>query len=148
MNSIHPEEYTDSRGAVKKVYRPTPRIVKMLGVKQSNLDDYRASRDEYIADGTMEQEASSIKLGGAKEQPSSMTYAESRAMLPGTNEYEHDVMRMRLGLDRGQPRSHDEVATHFNLTTERVKEIENEGLAKVRQHYADNPDQIPSKVRR
>ena len=172
MTSFHPQEYSDSRGRMQKVYRRTPRLSARLGVTQASIDTYRRSRDEadatiprqldrgagpsesddtelpesaaskYLAHGT-DPAAMVGRQEGTHPAQSSMTVSESSSMLPGLNDHEHDIIRMRLGLDRNRPRTHDEVGLQFNLTGERVKEIENEGLAKVRQYYTDNPDKAP-----
>ena len=172
MTSFHPQEYSDSRGRMQKIYRRTPRLQARTGFTQASIDTYRRSRDEadatitrrlderagssdlddtelpeaavskYLAHGT-DPAAVVGRQEGTHPAQSSMTVNETSSMLPGLNEHEHDVIRMRLGLDRNRPRTHDEVGLQFNLTGERVKEIENEGLAKVRQYYADNPDKAP-----
>lgn len=168
MTSFHPQEYSDSRGRMQKIYRTTPRLRAKLGLSQASIDTYRRSRDEadatitaqldkgssstdelpeaaaskYFAHGT-DSAAMVGQQEGTHPAQSSMTVSESSSMLPGLNDHEHDIIRMRLGLDRNRPRTHDEVGLQFNLTGERVKEIENEGLAKVRQYYTDNPDKAP-----
>jgi DNA-directed RNA polymerase sigma subunit (sigma70/sigma32) len=171
MSSFHPQEFEDSRGRMHQVYRPTPRILKRTGFSQASVDTYRRSRDEAdatitrrlderagstVSDDTELPESANTRYlshtdsasmvsrqEGTHPKQSTMTHNESLSMLPGLNEHEHDVIRMRLGLDRGKERTHDEVGEMFNLTGERVKEIENEGLTKVRQFYVNNPDKAP-----
>ena len=45
---------------------------------------------------------------------------------------EKDVVRMRFGLDGGQPRTLEEVGRHFGVTRERVRQIEARTMAKLR----------------
>jgi RNA polymerase sigma factor (sigma-70 family) len=45
---------------------------------------------------------------------------------------ERDVLRLRFGLDRGEPRTLEEVGPHFNLTREAIRLIEKRALAKLR----------------
>ena len=45
---------------------------------------------------------------------------------------EKQVVRMRFGLDGGQPRTLEEVGRHFGVTRERVRQIEARTLAKLR----------------
>ncbi len=45
---------------------------------------------------------------------------------------EKDVVRMRFGLDDGQPRTLEEVGRHFGVTRERVRQIEARTMAKLR----------------
>lgn len=45
---------------------------------------------------------------------------------------ERDVLRMRFGLDDGYPRTLEEVGRHFNVTRERIRQIEAKALKKLR----------------
>lgn len=45
---------------------------------------------------------------------------------------EREILRLRFGLDRGEPRTLEEVGEHFNLTRERIRQIEAKTLAKLR----------------
>src|SRR5688572_14644049 len=47
-------------------------------------------------------------------------------------EREQEVVRMRFGLDDGQPRTLEEVGRFFGVTRERVRQIESKTLAKLR----------------
>ena len=51
------------------------------------------------------------------------------------NDREKDVVRMRFGLDGGQPRTLEEVGRHFGVTRERVRQIEARTMAKLRHPY-------------
>ena len=53
--------------------------------------------------------------------------------LEGLNERERDVLVMRFGLADGKVRTLEEVGTHFNVTRERIRQIETKALAKLRQ---------------
>jgi len=48
---------------------------------------------------------------------------------------EKHVVRMRFGLDGGQPRTLEEVGRHFGVTRERVRQIEARTMAKLRHPY-------------
>jgi RNA polymerase sigma factor (sigma-70 family) len=50
---------------------------------------------------------------------------------------EREVLRMRFGLDRGEPRTLEEVGTHFHLTRERIRQIEAKALSKLRHPSLD-----------
>ena len=55
------------------------------------------------------------------------------------NDREKDVVRMRFGLDGGQPRTLEEVGRHFGVTRERVRQIEARTMAKLRHlHRSQN----------
>jgi RNA polymerase sigma factor (sigma-70 family) len=53
-------------------------------------------------------------------------------LLAPLDEREREVLRLRYGLDRGEPRTLDDVAEHFQLTRERIRQIEKGAMAKLR----------------
>jgi len=53
--------------------------------------------------------------------------------LEALNERERQVLIMRFGLDDGTVRTLEQVGDHFDVTRERVRQIENKALAKLRQ---------------
>ncbi|MGH9281474.1 MAG: sigma-70 family RNA polymerase sigma factor [Acidimicrobiales bacterium] len=53
-------------------------------------------------------------------------------MLSALGEREREVLFLRYGLDRGSPRTLEELAQRFNVTRERVRQIESKALAKLR----------------
>ena len=65
-----------------------------------------------------------------------MPGAVERLLAP-LDERERSVIRLRYGLDRGEPRTLDEVGTHFNLTRERIRQIESRAMSKLRHPSAD-----------
>ncbi|MGH9123099.1 MAG: sigma-70 family RNA polymerase sigma factor, partial [Acidimicrobiales bacterium] len=58
--------------------------------------------------------------------------AEIERCLAGLPEDEREVLHLRYGLDRGEPRTQGEVGELLNLTAERVRRIERDALAKLR----------------
>jgi len=58
--------------------------------------------------------------------------AEVARLLAGLEPRERDVLRLRYGLDRGDPRTLEEVGTAFGLTRERIRQIEARALSKLR----------------
>jgi RNA polymerase sigma factor (sigma-70 family) len=59
---------------------------------------------------------------------------------------EATVLRLRFGLDRGEPRTLEEVGQHFHLTRERIRQIEAKAMSKLRHPSVDNGarDLLPS----
>ncbi len=55
-----------------------------------------------------------------------------RNILSSLSERERMVLEMRYGLDGQQPRTLDEVGRAFNVTRERIRQIEHQGLKKLR----------------
>ena len=58
--------------------------------------------------------------------------ADLQRVMNKLTEREHTVLTMRYGLDSGVPHTLDEVGQHFNLTRERIRQIEAKALAKLR----------------
>ncbi|MFF5992749.1 sigma-70 family RNA polymerase sigma factor [Prauserella flavalba] len=56
-----------------------------------------------------------------------------RRVLATLDDREQHVIRLRYGLDDGQPRTLDQIGKHFGLSRERVRQIEREVMAKLRQ---------------
>jgi RNA polymerase primary sigma factor len=55
-----------------------------------------------------------------------------RGILDHLSERERKVLELRYGLDGQQPRTLDEVGRAFNVTRERIRQIEHQGLKKLR----------------
>jgi DNA-directed RNA polymerase sigma subunit (sigma70/sigma32) len=53
-------------------------------------------------------------------------------MLEALDERERRVIALRFGLDRGEPRTLAEVGEHFDLTRERIRQIEARAMSKLR----------------
>jgi RNA polymerase sigma factor (sigma-70 family) len=62
---------------------------------------------------------------------SAMPEIIERVLAP-LSERERNVIRLRFGLDHGEPRTLQEVAAHFALTRERIRQIEQKALARLR----------------
>ena len=54
------------------------------------------------------------------------------AALEHLDERERQVIVLRYGFDRGEPRTLEEVGERFNLTRERIRQIEGRALGKLR----------------
>ena len=57
---------------------------------------------------------------------------EVMGLLVGLEPREREVLRLRYGLDRGEPRTLEAVGDHFDLTRERVRQIEARAISKLR----------------
>ena len=53
-------------------------------------------------------------------------------VLSTLTEREQKVLRLRFGLDDGRPRTLEEVGRQFNVTRERIRQIEAKALRKLR----------------
>jgi RNA polymerase sigma factor (sigma-70 family) len=66
-----------------------------------------------------------------------MLSSEVDRLLSSLSRREREILRMRYGLDRGEPRTLEEVGAELNLTRERIRQIERSALAKLRHPNAD-----------
>ncbi len=62
---------------------------------------------------------------------------EIRRLLAPLDEREREILTLRYGLDRGEPRTLEEVGEHFNLTRERIRQIEARAMSKLRHPSSD-----------
>ena len=62
----------------------------------------------------------------------SMLTAEVDKLLAGLEDREREILRLRYGLDRGEPRTLEEVGDAMHLTRERIRQIERSALGKLR----------------
>ena len=67
----------------------------------------------------------------------SMLPEEISRLLSPLDEREREILKLRFGLDRGEPRTLEEVGEHFNLTRERIRQIEARAMSKLRHPSSD-----------
>jgi RNA polymerase sigma factor (sigma-70 family) len=67
-----------------------------------------------------------------------MLSSEVSKLLDVLDEREREILRLRYGLDRGDPRTLEEVGTVLNLTRERIRQIERSALSKLRHPSTKN----------
>jgi RNA polymerase primary sigma factor len=114
-----------------RVDMPVERVREMLRISQDPLSlDSPLNEDET---GSL----SDIIEDKSAEAPSdvaarTMLNAAIEEALDDLNERERDLLRMRFGLDDGQPRTLEEVGRKFGVTRERIRQIETKTLAKLR----------------
>ncbi|CAM3742733.1 MULTISPECIES: sigma-70 family RNA polymerase sigma factor [Tsukamurella] len=63
---------------------------------------------------------------------STLMHSDVRSVLATLDEREQQVIRLRYGLDDGQPRTLDQIGKLFGLSRERVRQIEREVMSKLR----------------
>jgi RNA polymerase sigma factor (sigma-70 family) len=66
-----------------------------------------------------------------------MLGGEIERLLSSLGERERQILRLRYGLDRGEPRTLEEVGVELHLTRERIRQIERSALAKLRHPLSD-----------
>jgi len=62
---------------------------------------------------------------------------EIARLLDPLDEREREILTLRFGLDRGEPRTLAEVGGHFNLTSERIRQLEARAMSKLRHPSSD-----------
>jgi RNA polymerase sigma factor (sigma-70 family) len=62
---------------------------------------------------------------------------EVERMLLALDERERQILRLRFGLDRGEARTLDQVGEYFSLSRERIRQIEDRALFKLRHPSTD-----------
>jgi RNA polymerase sigma factor (sigma-70 family) len=62
---------------------------------------------------------------------------EIARLLAPLNDREATILRLRFGLDRGEPRTLEEVGQYFDLTRERIRQIEAKAMSKLRHPSSD-----------
>ncbi len=68
---------------------------------------------------------------------------EVEELLSVMDERSREIIKMRFGLDTGLPRTLAEVARKFKITRERVRQIEKEALAKMREILLGSEKHVP-----
>jgi len=87
--------------------------------------DEEAPLGDFIEDADASDAESAVISGLLQD--------DLRRVLATLDAREQMVIRMRYGLEDGQPRTLDQIGRHFNLSRERVRQIEREVMAKLRQ---------------
>jgi RNA polymerase primary sigma factor len=83
-----------------------------------------SSLGDFVADPTAPEPTEEAEQQGLKE--------EITRALEELNDREREIMRLRFGLDDGQPHTLEEVGRRFKVTRERIRQIESKTLAKLR----------------
>ena len=63
--------------------------------------------------------------------------AQIERLLAPLDEREREILKLRFGLDRGEARTLEDVGEHFNLTRERIRQIEARAMSKLRHPSLD-----------
>jgi RNA polymerase sigma factor (sigma-70 family) len=67
-----------------------------------------------------------------------MLSSEVNKLLDVLEDREREIIRLRYGLDTGDPRTLEEVGLALNLTRERIRQIERSALSKLRHPSSKN----------
>jgi RNA polymerase primary sigma factor len=115
----------------KELDLPVERVVELRRIAQDTVSlETPVGEDE---DGTLGDLVEDVD----SEMPADVaTFASLQLQLAealeGLSERERQVLVMRFGLADGKPRTLEEVGAHFNVTRERIRQLETKALAKLR----------------
>lgn len=134
---------TEMQLAARQGHFPTPaEIATELGITEGRVEDAlrvrvppRSLSEPLGEDGT--GELGDLVVDRRASSPVDAVVDEFRTtavadLLVQLNPREREVIRLRFGLDRDAPMTLAEIGRHFNLTRERIRQIEADALAKLR----------------
>ncbi len=88
-------------------------------------NDEEAPLGDFIEDAEATSAENAVIAG--------LLHSDVRTVLGTLDEREQQVIRLRYGLDDGQPRTLDQIGKLFGLSRERVRQIEREVMGKLRE---------------
>jgi RNA polymerase sigma factor (sigma-70 family) len=95
--------------------------------------------DTELADVVADRSATSpIEAAATSLLPREVT--KLLAPLPAR---EREIITLRFGLDRGEPRTLEQVGQHFNLTRERIRQLQARAMSKLRHPASNTPQSGP-----
>jgi RNA polymerase sigma factor (sigma-70 family) len=110
---------------------PVDKVTEALLVAAEPLSLSEPLRDDGDAElGDLVEDAGAVSP--FDEAAVSMLPAEVERLLSGLDRREKEILTLRFGLDRGEPRTLEEVGAHFQLTRERIRQIEARAMSKLR----------------
>ena len=122
---------------------PTPEeIAEKMGVTEERVREIQKIAQDPVSLETPIGEEEDSHLGDFIEDEKTVTPSDSVAftmlkeqllgVLDTLTPREEKVLRLRYGLDDGKPRTLEEVGKEFNVTRERIRQIEAKALRKLR----------------
>jgi RNA polymerase primary sigma factor len=115
----------------ERMEMPEEKIRKVLKIAKEPIsmetpigDDEDSSLGDFIEDSTMDSPIDSATSEGLREA--------TRDVLEGLTPRESKVLRMRFGIDMNTDHTLEEVGKQFDVTRERIRQIEAKALRKLR----------------
>ncbi|MDE1463230.1 RNA polymerase sigma factor RpoD [Spartinivicinus poritis] len=115
----------------ERMEMPEDKIRKVLKISKEPIsmetpigDDEDSHLGDFIEDATIELPVDSATIGGLREA--------TREVLSGLTAREAKVLRMRFGIDMNTDHTLEEVGKQFDVTRERIRQIEAKALRKLR----------------
>jgi RNA polymerase sigma factor (sigma-70 family) len=108
-------------------------IIRYVAEPMSLSEPLRSDGDTELGDVVEDRSAVSPFEAAA----ASLLSGEVAKLLVVLDDRERKILQLRFGLDCGEPRTLDEVGAHFNLTRERIRQIEARAMSKLRHPTLD-----------
>ncbi len=122
-------------------------LAKEVEIEETKLLEALKFRSEPLSLSEPLREDGDAELGDVVEDRAAQSPFEvaATALLPveiarllaPLDDREREILKLRFGLDRGEPRTLEEVGEHFNLTRERIRQIEARAMSKLRHPSSD-----------
>ena len=110
-------------------------VILRRGIDPVSLSEpLSADSDTELADVVADRSAASPVEAAA----TALLPREVAKLLAPLRAREREILTLRFGLDGGEPRTLEEVGQHFNLTRERIRQLQARAMSKLR-HPAFNP---------
>jgi RNA polymerase sigma factor (sigma-70 family) len=120
----------------KETELPEDKLVEALRFRSEPLslsEPLREDGDAELADVVGDRSAASpFEMAAISLLP-----LEIERLLSPLDKREREILRLRFGLDRGEPRTLEEVGVRFDLTRERIRQIEARAMSKLRHPSSD-----------
>lgn len=115
----------------KEMDLPVERVSEIIRIAPEPLSletPIGEEEDSHLADFIQDQETISPDEAASNQ----LLRERIVEVLSELSNRERDVLRMRFGLDDGYPRTLEEVGRHFQVTRERIRQIEAKAIKKLR----------------
>ena len=144
-------QVTKARGRLEGQLGRRPTVVELardLELQEEKVTDILRHATQPLSLSEPLGEDGDAELGDTLEDRSAVSPFDAAAaallsgevnkMLLALDEREREILRLRFGLDRGEPRTLGQVGEHFSLTRERIRQIESQAMSKLRHPSADS----------
>ena len=112
--------------------------LKTVSVRPTSLDAPVGEEDDTEFGDLVGDENAPTPFENLK---SKSMLTDVNAMLDSLDEREADIIRMRFGIGGDRPQTLEEVGQHFNITRERVRQLQNMALQRMRRDMAKKEKQ-------
>ena len=120
----------------REVEMPEDKLAEALQLRVEPLslsEPLREDADAELGDVVEDRAAASP----FEQAAVAMLPFEVARLLEPLEDREREILRLRYGLDCGEPRTLEEVGEHFHLTRERIRQIEARAMSKLRHPSAE-----------